>query len=350
MEAEQTAAAPGGHPSVAYGKTGLLFVNLGTPDRPEPAAIRRYLKEFLSDRRVIELPPPVWQLILRCFILPFRPKKLAHNYELVWLKDKDESPLAYYTKRQAQMTAEALRAAGRDGGVLCDYAMRYGNPSIRSKIEALSEQGAERIIIMPLYPQYSATTTATACDAVFDALKTLRRQPAIAVIPPFYDHPAYIDALAGHYAEALQAQGAPEDVHMLFSFHGLPQRYFRKGDPYHCHCRKTARLLSEKMALPAERVSVAFQSRFGKDAWLQPYAEPYIQELPAKGVKRLAIAAPGFPADCLETLEEIAVGFRDTFLTAGGEAFYYLPALNDSARAAACFAALSGPFVDTYRK
>lgn len=338
------------HPTVAYGKTGVLVVNLGTPDAPEPTAIHRYLKEFLSDKRVIELPSIIWQPILRCFVLTFRPKKLKHNYEMIWLKEQDQSPLAYYTKRQSEKLGVMFSNVYGDD-VITDYAMCYGNPSIKHKLSYLAEQGAEKIIVVPMYPQYSATTTAAVCDKVFNVLKTMRRQPAISVTAPFHDRDAYINATARHYNTALNSQDVPEDAHILFSFHGLPERYFQKGDPYHCHCRKTARLLASKMGRKSDDHSVAFQSRFGKDAWLKPYAEPFVASLAKdKGVKHLVMCAPGFLADCLETLEEIAIGLKETFLEAGGENFYYLPCLNESDEATRMLYRITDPYVSAATK
>ena len=310
---------PTDHPPIPRPKIGVLLINLGTPNSPEPGAVRLYLKEFLSDPRVVEIPQLVWQPILRGIILNTRPKKSAHAYSQVWTEEG--SPLAAITARQARALEGAFGEA-----VVVDYAMRYGRPAIREKIEALKSAGCERILIAPLYPQYCAATTATANDEAFAYLRTIRWQPAVRTLPPYYDEPAYIDALQRITRQELEALDfEPEAV--IASFHGMPQRTLELGDPYHCHCRKTARLLSEAMG---RELIVTFQSRFGRAKWLEPATDVTLAELARAGTKKLAILAPGFSADCLETLEELAIRGRDTFLEAGGTHFAYLPCLNDS--------------------
>lgn len=310
---------PADHPPVAAPRVGALLVNLGTPDAAEPGAVRRYLGEFLSDRRVVEIPPLLWQPILRGIILRTRPKQSAHAYAQVWTPDG--SPLAAITRRQAAALKDAFGP-----GVVVDYAMRYGQPAIADRVAALKAAGVERILIAPLYPQYCAATTATANDTAFAALAAMRWQPAIRTLPPYYDHPAYIDALAVSVRASLAGLDFEPDA-IVASFHGMPQRTLELGDPYHCHCRKTARLLSE--ALGRELV-VAFQSRFGRAKWLEPATDTTLAALPGRGMKRAAVVAPGFSADCVETLEEIAIRGRETFEAAGGTHFAYLPCLNDS--------------------
>ena len=298
---------------------GVLLINLGTPDAPEPAAVRRYLAEFLSDRRVVEIPALVWQPILRGIILRIRPAKSAHAYREVWTEHG--SPLAAITRRKA----EALQ--GRLGGdVIVRYAMRYGRPSIADELKRLDQEGCKRILLAPLYPQYCAATTATANDKAFELLSRMRWQPAIRTLPPYYDDPAYIGALKANLERQIAALDfTPE--RLLLSFHGMPERTRRLGDPYHDHCRATARLLADPLGLP---VDVAFQSRFGRAQWLEPATDAVLAAYPGKGVKRIAVAAPGFSADCLETLEELGIRGRDTFRTAGGEQFALLECLNDS--------------------
>ena len=309
---------PSNHPVIPSPRIGVLLVNLGTPDEASPKAVKRYLAEFLSDRRVVEIPALAWQPILRGIILNTRPKKSAHAYSQVWTDQG--SPLAAITRAQA----EALKDAWP--GVTVDWAMRYGKPAIEDRLTALKEAGCERILIAPLYPQYCAATTATANDKAFAALAKMRWQPAIRTLPPYYDDPAYIDALAASLRLALgDLDFAPQAV--IASFHGMPARTLALGDPYHCHCQKTARLLGE--ALGRELI-VTFQSRFGRAKWLEPATDVTLAALPGKGVTRVAIAAPGFSADCLETLEELAIRGREAFLAAGGEHFAYLPCLNDS--------------------
>ena len=310
---------PADHPPVAPPKVGVLLINLGTPNSPEPGSVKLYLKEFLSDPRVVEIPQLVWQPILRGIVLNTRPKKSAHAYRQVWTDEG--SPLAAITARQARALSGAF---GED--VIVDHAMRYGKPAIRDRIDALRQQGCDRILIAPLYPQYCAATTATANDEAFAHLRRLRRQPAVRTLPPYYDDPLYIEALRRHTEAALAALDfAPEAV--LASFHGMPQRTLELGDPYYCHCHKTARLLSGALG---RELLLTFQSRFGRAKWLEPATDEVLEGLPAQGVKKVAIVAPGFSADCLETLEELAIRGRASFLAAGGTHFTYLPCLNDS--------------------
>ena len=310
---------PADHLPVPAPKVGVLLINLGTPNAPEPGSVRLYLKEFLSDPRVIEIPQLVWQPILRGIILNVRPRKSAHAYRQVWTEEG--SPLAAITARQARALVDAFGP-----NVRVDHAMRYGRPAIAERIDALKAEGCDRILIAPLYPQYCAATTATAADEAFAHLRRMRWQPAVRTLPPYYDDPDYIAALKS----AVQGELARlpfEPQALVASFHGMPERTLHLGDPYHCHCRKTARLLSE--ALGRDMV-VAFQSRFGRAKWLEPATDKVLAELPGKGVQRVAVVAPGFAADCLETLEELAIRGRTTFLDAGGSDFAYLPCLNDS--------------------
>lgn len=315
---------PPGHPPVAAPKVGVLLVNLGTPDAPTTSAVRRYLKEFLSDRRVVEIPRLVWWLILNGIILNTRPSKSAHAYAQVWTPDG--SPLAAITKAQAA----ALQARLGDAAMV-RWGMRYGNPAIGAEIAALKAAGCERILFAPLYPQYSGATTATAMDALAACLAAMRWQPALRSMAPYYDDPAHIEALRADTARQLKALDFVPEV-LLLSFHGMPERTLHLGDPYHCHCRKTARLLSEALAgeFPDLRIEVSFQSRFGRAKWLEPATDTVIAAEGAKGTRRMAIAAPGFSADCLETLEELAIRGREQFEEAGGTQFAALACLNTS--------------------
>jgi protoporphyrin/coproporphyrin ferrochelatase len=318
--------APKDHPRVAFGRIGVLLVNLGTPDATDYWSMRRYLKEFLSDRRVIETNPVLWWFILNGPILTKRPYSSGEAYRSIWNKELDESPLRTITRSQAEQVRAGLAA---HPSVIVDWAMRYGNPSIASRIEALAAQGCERLLVFPLYPQYAAATTATVNDKAFDVLKTLRWQPALRTVPPYYDDPVYIEALAQSLRAHLAALDFEPEV-VLASFHGLPKEYFDKGDPYHCHCAKTTRLLREALGWDEGRLRMTFQSRFGKAEWLQPYTDKTIEALAQDGIKRLAVITPGFVADCVETLEEIAVENRDIFLEHGGEKYSVVPCLNDS--------------------
>jgi ferrochelatase len=322
---------PPDHPPIPAPKVGVLLINLGTPNAPEPGAVRLYLREFLSDPRVVEIPQLVWQPILRGLILTTRPKKSAHAYRQVWTEEG--SPLALFTARQAKALEGAFGP-----GVIVDHAMRYGRPAISERIDALKAAGCERILIAPLYPQYCAATTATALDEAFRHLRHMRWLPAVRTLPPYHDDPAYIAALKENTEAALSAlEFEPQAV--VASFHGMPQRTLELGDPYHCHCQKSARLLSEAMG---RELLVAFQSRFGRAKWLEPATDRMLAGLPARGVTRVAILAPGFAADCLETLEELAIRGRETFLAAGGTHFAYLPCLNDGAPGMAMLRTLIG--------
>lgn len=310
---------PPDHPQILAPKVGVLLINLGTPDAPEPGAVRIYLKQFLSDPRVIEIPRLLWQPILRGIILNTRPRKSAHAYRQVWTAEG--SPLAAITRRQA------AALAGEFGDeVIVDHAMRYGRPAIADRIEALKDHGAGRILLAPLYPQYCAATTATANDEAFAQLKRMRWQPALRTLPPYYDDSAYIGALRATVAATLERLDFEPEV-LIATFHGMPERTLRLGDPYHCHCQKTARLLGDALG---RALTVTFQSRFGRARWLEPATDAVLAALPGRGVSRIALVAPGFSADCLETLEEIAIRGRETFLAAGGTHFGYLPCLNDT--------------------
>lgn len=311
---------PTDHPPIPAPRIGVLLINLGTPDAADTRAVRRYLAEFLSDRRVVELPRLLWQPILRGAVLTTRPKKSAHAYRQVWTEDG--SPLAAITRAQAAALAGAFGE-----GVTVDWAMRYGRPSIGERLAALKAAGCERILLAPLYPQYCAATTATANDKAFLALAGMRWQPAIRTLPPYHDDPAYIAALADSVRDGIAALDFVPDA-VIASFHGMPKRTLALGDPYHCHCQKTARLLGEALG---RELRVTFQSRFGPAKWLEPATDTTLAALPGQGVKRVAILAPGFSADCLETLEELSIRGRETFEAAGGECFAYLPCLNASA-------------------
>ena len=328
---EQT--LPGDHPPVESGRVGVLLVNLGTPDAPDAKSVRRYLAEFLSDRRVVEIPPIAWQPILRGVILSTRPKKSAHAYQQVW--SEEGSPLAAITRRQANALQVRL-----GGAAVVDWAMRYGNPSIDSRLRAMKDAGCERVLLMPLYPQYSGATTATVVDKAADTLRAMRWQPSLRTLPPYHDHPAYLDALEADLASQLDALDFAPEV-LLLSFHGMPQRTLELGDPYHCHCHKTARLLGERIAREGMRIVTTFQSRFGPAKWLEPATDAVIDAELAKGTRRMAVAMPGFSADCLETLEEIAMQGRDQFVAGGGERYAVLSCLNDSAPGMTMLEALS---------
>ena len=317
---------PAGHPPVEWGRIGVLLVNLGTPDATDYGSMRRYLQEFLSDRRVIEVNRVLWWFILNFAVLTRRPQAKGRDYDKIWNKERDEGPLRTITRSQAAKLAASFSA---DPRVVVDWAMRYGNPSIASRLDVLREAGCERILLVPLYPQYAAATTATVCDKAFDALKTMRRQPALRVAPPWHDDPVYIEAVAASIEADLAILSWKPDV-ILASFHGIPQEYFDKGDPYHCHCAKTARLLRERLSLDEKQFRLTFQSRFGRAEWLKPYTDMTVQALAEEGVKNLAVVTPGFAADCLETLEEIAGENAEIFLHHGGKNFRAIPCLNDS--------------------
>lgn len=322
----QTQRLPGDHPPAKSGRIGVLLINLGTPDGPDPESVRRYLKQFLSDTRVVEIPPIVWQLILRGIILNTRPQKSSKAYTKIWTERG--SPLADITARQA----EAM--AGRFGEhVLVDYAMRYGNPSIESRLTALMAEGCDRILVAPMYPQYCAATTATVFDEIARVMAGLRWQPALRFVPPYHDEPTYIAALAEDLTRQVRALTFTPEV-MLLSFHGMPRQTLEKGDPYYCHCMKTARLLRDALQQRPEfagvRFETTFQSRFGPAAWLEPSTDATLIAEGGKGTRRLVVAAPGFAADCVETLEELALEGRDEFLEAGGEDYAVLECLNTS--------------------
>ena len=311
---------PADHPVIPAPKVGVLLINLGTPDAPDAAAVRRYLAEFLSDRRVVEIPAIVWQPILHGIILRTRPKKSAHAYAQVW--SEEGSPLAAITRRQAV----ALQARLGDT-VIVDFAMRYGNPGIAGALDALVAKGCTRILAAPLYPQYSGATTASANDAIFAGIAVRRWQPALRTLASYHDDPLYIDALVADLERQLGALEFTPD-RLLLSFHGMPLRTLQLGDPYHCHCHKTARLVGERLSVPTE---ISFQSRFGRAKWLEPATDTVLEALPGRGVRKLAIAAPGFSADCLETIEELGIRGREQFIEAGGTDFARLDCLNDGA-------------------
>jgi len=319
------------HPEIKLGRIGVLLVNLGTPDSTEIPAIRRYLAQFLSDPRVIELNPVLWKIILYGIILRTRPPKTAEAYRAIWMEEFDESPLRHYTRAEAEGLAERLDALGDD--VVVDWAMRYGQPAIGDRMRALQAAGCDRILILPLYPQYSASTTGTVIDEVARELLAMRWQPAVRTAPAFHDDPAYIEAVAVGIERHLASLDWEPEV-ILASFHGLPKRYFMAGDPYHCHCAKTARMVRERLGLPEDRFRLTFQSRFGKEEWLQPYTDETIEALARdEGVRRLAVVTPGFVADCVETLEEIAIQGREEFEEAGGTHFTTVPCMNASPEA-----------------
>jgi ferrochelatase len=316
---------PAGHPPIRAPKIGVLLLNLGTPDATDYWSMRRYLKEFLSDRRVIEENRIKWWLILNLIILTVRPARKGRDYDKIWNRARNESPLKTITRAQAEKLGKALGKS-----VLVDWAMRYGNPSIPSRLAAMQKAGCDRIVVMPLYPQYAAATTATVCDKVFAALATMRRQPTLRVAPPYYDEPAYISALAGSLKSSLAKLKFKPDV-VLASFHGMPEEYVTKGDPYRAQCEETVRLLRKKVGMNERKLRLTFQSRFGTAEWLKPYTDKTVEALAKGGVKNLAIITPGFAADCLETLEEIAMENAAIFKAAGGENFAAIPCLNDSA-------------------
>ncbi len=322
-----TSPLPAGHPKVAFGKVGVLLLNLGTPDATDYWSMRRYLKEFLSDKRVIEEPTWKWWPILNLIILTVRPGKKGKDYASIWNNEKNEGPLKTITRNQAEGLAKALSSYPN---VIVDFAMRYANPTTESRIRALQEQGCEKILLVPLYPQYAAATTATACDQAFRALMNMRWQPAIRVAPQYADDPVYIDAVARSIETHLATLAWKPD-RLIATFHGMPEKYLQQGDPYHCQCMKTSRLIRTRLGWPAETWLTTFQSRFGNDPWLQPYTDQTVERLAKEGVKKLAMVAPGFSADCLETIEELDVENREIFMHNGGEAFSYIPALNESA-------------------
>jgi ferrochelatase len=323
-------ALPEQHPPVEFGKIGVLLVNLGTPNSTSWWDVRRYLKEFLSDRRVIEVNPFIWKLVLNLIILNFRPSKTARAYKKIWRQESNESPLRYYTRAQGEQLHAKLHSM--DDRILVDWAMRYGDPDIDSRLRALQAKGCDRITVIPLYPQYSATTTATVCDEIFRTLMTLRRQPSLRIADPYESHPLYIDALAKSIERHVEELDWEPEV-ILASFHSLPKEYFDKGDPYYCFCHRTTRLLREKLRKTlgdrTDRLQLTFQSRFGPKEWLQPYTDKTLEHLARDGVKKVAVICPGFAADCVETLEEIGILAKAIFEENGGTHFSVIPCLND---------------------
>jgi protoporphyrin/coproporphyrin ferrochelatase len=317
---------PADHPAVRTGKVGVMLVNLGTPDGTDKVSMRRYLKEFLMDTRVIEWPKALWYPILFGIVLNTRPAKSGKAYEEIWNHDLNESPLRTFTRSQGEKLGEALKDHPT---VIVDWAMRYGKPSMESVLTGLREQGCERILCFPLYPQYAAATTASVNDKLFEALLKTRYMPAIRTVPQYHDEPVYIEALARSIEKHLATiDFEPERV--IASYHGIPKSYFEKGDPYHCHCMKTTRLLRERLGWSKEKLITTFQSRFGPEEWLQPYTDKTVEKLAQEGVKSIAVFNPGFVSDCLETLEEIAGEAGEIFHEAGGKNFTHIPCLNDS--------------------
>jgi ferrochelatase len=305
-------------------KTAIVLINLGTPDAPTTPAVRRYLKEFLSDHRVVEIPRVIWWFILNLIILPFRSSKSAEKYASIWTQDG--SPLKVHTEKQALLLQGYLGERGHE--VHVTYAMRYGATNIPEVLARLKTEGYERLLILPAYPQYSATTSAANLDAVFRHFLQVRNVPELRIIKNYHDHEAYIQALKHSILNYWQSNGRPDKL--VMSFHGLPKAFLMRGDPYHCECYKTARLLAEQLGLRPEQYVVTFQSRLGRAEWLQPYTAPTVQALAKQGVKRIDVVCPGFIADCLETLEEIAIEVKQDFLTGGGKEFHYIPCLNES--------------------
>ena len=311
------------HPKVNYGKTGVLLVNLGTPDSTSWWDVRKYLKEFLSDKRVIEVNFFLWQIILNLFILTFRPSKTAKAYKEIWMKKENMSPLRYYTEMQTKKLKEKMK----NEKIIIDHAMRYGNPSIKNTIVNLQKNGCEELIILPLYPQYAAATTATVCDEVYRSLMKMRWQPSLQIIPHYESEPIYIDALVKSINKKISELNWKPDL-IVASYHGIPKKYFDKGDPYHCYCQKTSRLIIEKFnKIP---IQTTFQSRFGPQEWLQPYTDKTLENLPKEGKKNILVVCPGFSSDCVETLEEIAIQGKNSFFKNGGKNFDIVPCLNDN--------------------
>ena len=311
------------HPSIKFGKTGVLIINLGTPDSTNWLDIRKYLKEFLSDKRVIEVNPFIWQIILNVFILNLRPSKTAKAYKEIWMKKENKSPLLYYTEKQASKLSRHIK----NDNVILDFAMRYGNPSIKSKIKKLQSEGCENLIILPLYPQYAAATTATVCDEVYRTLMKMRWQPSLKIIPHYESEPLYINALVSSIEKKINEIKWKPDL-IIASYHGIPKKYFDKGDPYHCYCHKTSRLISEKFI--SIEIKTTFQSRFGPQEWLQPYTDKTFEALPKEGKKNILVICPGFSSDCVETLEEILIQGKESFIKSGGDNFDMIPCLNDT--------------------
>lgn len=321
------AHAPADHPMVKPAKVGVLLANLGTPDQTDYWSMRRYLNEFLSDQRVIDYPKWKWQPLLQLIILTKRPFTSGANYKLIWNKEKDESPLMTITRDQTEAVAEGLKARYGDQ-VMVDFCMRYGNPSTKSKVREMVAAGCDKIVFFPLYPQYAGATTATANDQFFRALMEEKWQPASRTVPDYFEHPAYIDALAQSVERAYAALPKRPDV-LVASYHGMPKRYLMEGDPYFCKCHKTTRLLRERLGWAKEDIDTSFQSVFGTEEWLRPYTVEHVAELAKQGKKNIAVIAPAFSADCIETLEEIQGEIQEAFVHAGGESFTYIPCLND---------------------
>ncbi len=311
------------HPKINFGKTGVLLINLGTPDSTNWWDIRKYLKEFLSDKRVIEVNPIIWQIILNLFILTFRPSKTAKAYKEIWMNDINKSPLRYYTEMQTKKLSKRIESEN----IIVDFAMRYGNPSIRSKINKLQNKGCENLIILPLYPQYASPTTATVCDEVFRVLMKMRWQPALKIVPHYESEQLYIDAIVKSINKKINEIDWKPDL-IVASYHGIPKKYFEKGDPYQCYCQKTTRLITDKFK--QIKIITTFQSRFGPQEWLQPYTDKTLEKLPKEGTKKILVISPGFASDCVETLEEISIQGKESFEKSGGEKFGFIPCLNDN--------------------
>ncbi|MBT9383871.1 ferrochelatase [Pseudooceanicola sp. CBS1P-1] len=322
------AVRPADHPALPREKVGILIANLGTPDGTDYRSMRRYLSEFLSDKRVIDYPAWKWQPILQGIVLTVRPSKSGKAYKSIWNNEADESPLMTITKAQHAKLKTALETRYGEGNVVVDYCMRYGNPSTKSVVRRMVAQGCSKILFCPLYPQYAGATTATANDQFFRALMDEKWQPAARTLPPYFDSPAYTDALAASVTRVLAPMAEQPDI-LVCSYHGLPERYLHEGDPYFCHCHKTTRLLKEKLGLADDRIITTFQSKFGPEEWLKPYTVEEVARLAQAGKKRIAIMSPAFSADCIETLEEINEEIRESFVHAGGESFTYIPCLND---------------------
>ena len=310
------------HPKVNFGKIGVLLVNLGTPDSTSWLDIRKYLKEFLSDRRVIELNPIIWKIILNLFILTFRPSKTAHAYKKIWMNEINKSPLRHFTEMQSQKLKKKIEKEN----LMVDFAMRYGNPSIKSKLDKLQKAGCEKIVILPLYPQYAAATTATVCDEVYRCLMQMRWQPSLEIIPHYESNDLYISALINSITKKISEIDWKPDI-IIASYHGIPKKYFEKGDPYQCYCQKTTRLMKENFKDIS--IETTFQSRFGPQEWLQPYTDKTLELLPQQGKKNVLVICPGFSSDCVETLEEINIQGRESFMKNGGVQFDLIPCLND---------------------
>ena len=315
---------PNKHPSMPSKKTGILIVNLGTPDSTSWLDIRKYLNEFLSDKRVIEVNPFLWKIILNLFILTFRPAKTAKAYKEIWMKKENMSPLRYFTIEQAHKLQKRLKSKT----ILVDYAMRYGNPAIKLKMQEMQERGCQNMIVLPLYPQYAAATTATVCDEVYRTLMKMRWQPNLQIIPHYESEPLYIRALANSVTKVLERIKWKPDI-IVASYHGIPLKYFEKGDPYHCYCQKTTRLMTENLKIKIPIITT-FQSRFGPDKWLEPYTDKTLESLPKEGKENILVICPGFASDCVETLEEISIQGKESFLENGGKKFLMIPCLNDN--------------------